>query len=59
MSPRGYRNAIEASKLRKTKVPGFNEIELKMLDMAEIELKSEKVRREECDWRQAGFQLFI
>ncbi len=50
MSPRGYRNVIEASKIRKNNALNYNEMELKILGMTEIELKFEEVRREVCDW---------
>ncbi|MBE9599952.1 hypothetical protein [Pedobacter sp. MC2016-24] len=50
MSPRGYRNVIEASRVRKNKTSDYNEVELKIIEMGEIELKFEEVRREICDW---------
>ncbi|WP_339924206.1 hypothetical protein [uncultured Cyclobacterium sp.] len=50
MSPRGYRNIKEASKIRKSKTSNFDETEVKILKMAEIELKFEEVRREICNW---------
>nr|WP_121272654.1 hypothetical protein [Pedobacter schmidteae] len=50
MSPRGYRNVIEASRIRKKKTSDYNEQELKIIEMGEIELKFEKIRREICDW---------
>jgi len=50
MSPRGYRNVIEASKVRKNKSSNYSETELKIIQMGEIELKFEEIRREICDW---------
>lgn len=50
MSARGYRNIIEASKIRKNKISNYNDVELKILEMGEIELKYEEIRRKVCDW---------
>lgn len=50
MSPRGYRNVIEASRIRKNRSSDFTEVEKQILNMGEIELKFEEVRREICDW---------